>query len=66
MSKRIKGNAKKLELALNAELLHKLSATGNTQYCPKTVAYSVVKIIGNCENLNCTQIEIFKEVINEM
>ena len=61
-----KGNAKKLELALNAELQHKLSATGNTQYCPKTMAYSVVKIIGNCENLNCTQIEIFKEVINEM
>ena len=54
----------KIELALNAELLHKLAAVGGKSYCPTEIVKSVVKTIANGEKLNQDKQNKFREVIN--
>ena len=53
----------KLELALGAELLHRLSAFGDKDYCPNLMVKMVLTTIGHCENLDPDLQRRFKEMI---
>ena len=53
----------KLELALGAELLHRLSAFGDKDYCPNLMVKMVITTIGHCENLDPDLQRSFKEMI---
>ena len=55
----------KLELTLNAELLHRLAASGGKEYCPIQVVKMAIKTIGTCECLEGEQLNRFKELIRE-
>ena len=57
-----KDNLAKIELALNAELLVKLTTRSET-YCPNQLVRSAVKLIGYSERLEPNLIEKFKEVL---
>ena len=57
-----KDNLSKIELALNAELLVKLTTRSET-YCPNQLVRSAVKLIGYSERLEPNLIEKFKEVL---
>jgi len=52
----------KIALALQAELLHKLTSIGSKDYCPKQLVKSAVKVICCCENLSSDLKEKFKEI----
>ena len=52
----------KIELTLNAELLHLLSTHGARNYCPTELIKTAVKLVGYCENLEPTLKEKFKEI----
>ena len=54
----------RLELALNAELLHKLTTYGGREYNPNEIVKSVIRIIGRCEKLNPEIQQQFKEMIS--
>ena len=60
-----KDRLSKVELALNAELLHKLAAIGGSEYCPTQMVKMVVKTVGNCEHLKGDLNLLFKELIRE-
>ena len=57
-----KDQLSKIELALNAELLLKLS-TRSEAYCPNQLAYSALKLIGYSERLDPDRINKIKEVL---
>ena len=54
----------KLELALQAELLHRLTSS-NARYCPKGMVNKVVKFIGYSETLSKAQKAKFNELLRE-
>ena len=54
-----KDRLSKIELALNAELLHRLCALGGKEYCPKLMVRSAVKLIKCCEPLPPELLESF-------
>ena len=58
------GTLGKLELALNAEILHRLAAIGGKIYCPVELVKSGIKTIANGERLSCETGKKFEEVIN--
>ena len=60
-----KDRLSKIELALNAELLHRLAAIGGSEYCPNQIIKMVIKTIGNCELLNEDLKSRFEEIISE-
>ena len=60
-----KDRLSKVELALNAELLHKLAAIGGSEYCPTQMVKMVVKTMGNFEHLKGDLNLLFKELIRE-
>ena len=57
-----KDQLSKIELALNAELLLKLS-TRSEAYCPNQLAYSALKLIGYSERLDPDLLNKIKEVL---
>ena len=57
-----KDKQNKIELALNAELLHKLTSNGDKAYCPLQLVRSISKVIGHCEKLDSTMKEHFKRI----
>ena len=57
-----KDNLTKIELALNAELIHRLTAR-NEAFQPKVLVKAVVKLIGNSERLDRTLKDKFNEVL---
>ena len=57
-----KDKQNKIELALNAELLHKLTSNGDKAYCPLQLVRSTIKVIGHCEKLDSTMKERFKRI----
>ena len=59
-----KDKLSKIELALNAELLHRLSAMGSAEYCPNQMVRAAIKLIRCCEPLTSELLERFKEVID--
>ena len=59
-----KDNLDSIELALNAELLHRLAASIN-DYCPTALVKMVVRTIGHCENLQPELKRCFKEMIRD-
>ena len=54
----------RVELALNAELLHKLTSVGSEEYSVLEIVKSTLKIITNCEPLNPELKEKCKEIID--
>ena len=46
-----KDRLNKFELAMNAELIHKLTTKGDG-YCPRQLAKAAVLLVGNCEELH--------------
>ena len=60
----IKDNLTKLELALNAELIHKLS-TRSEVYCPKAVVKSVLKFISYAEKLGSDMKEKIESLVRD-
>ena len=60
----IKDNVGKLELTLNAELIHKLS-TRSEAYCPTAVVKSVIKFISYAEKLDNEMKLKFERLLNE-
>ena len=46
-----KDRVNKIELALQAELIHKLTSK-NDKYCPKALVKSVIKLVGYSERLS--------------
>ena len=60
-----KDRLNKIELALNAELILKLSCKGEG-YCPEQLARATVKLIGNSEPLKPELKAKFKEVIQRI
>ena len=54
----------KLELVLQAELLHRLTSS-NARYCPKGMVNKVVKFIGYSETLSKAQKAKFNELLRE-
>ena len=59
-----KDRLSKLEFALNAELLHKLTSKGSDRYCPEILVKSAIKIIQTCENMQPQMKESLREIIN--
>ena len=53
-----------VELALSAELLHRLAASGNNLYCPRSLVKMVIRTIGHCERLRPELKRSFKEMMN--
>ena len=60
----IKGNADKIELTLNAELIHKLT-TRSEVYCPKNLTMTVIKFVSYAEKLDATESNKFKRLLRE-
>ena len=61
----VKQKLSKVELALNAELLHRLTTFGGNDYCPNQMVKAVIRMIGNCEPLDLEIRNRFKEMIRE-
>ena len=57
-----KDRVSKLELALQAELIHRLTST-NGAYCPRQLAKIVVRFVGYNERLSNEIKDKFKEVV---
>ena len=55
----------KIELALQAELIHKL-ASRNKINCPKQLVKSVAQVIGYSEKLDTVMLQNFKRVMRLM
>ena len=60
-----KDQVNKIELALQAELIHRLTST-NTRYCPKELVKKVVKFIGYSERLSLEQKASFDSLIRTL
>ena len=61
-----KDNQSKLELALSAELLHRLAAFGNNDYCQNLMVKMVIRTIGHCEVLEPELQRRFKEMMRDI
>ena len=61
-----KDNQSKIELALSAELLHRLAAFGNNDYCPNLMVKMVIRTIGHCEELELELQRRFKEMMRDI
>ena len=59
-------NQSKIELALSAELLHRLAAFGNNDYCPNLMVKMVIRTIGHCEELELELQRRFKEMMRDI
>ena len=57
-----KDDVSKLELAVNAELIHRLT-TRNEAFDPKALVKSVIKLVGYSERLGLMANEKFKDVL---
>ena len=58
-----KDSLNKVELALNAELLHRLASYGGNVYNPEELVKSVTKVIGRCEPLGPGMRERFRVLL---
>ena len=57
-----KDRINKVELALNAEALHKLATIGGKEYCVTQLVKSIIKVISICEPLTIELKQKFKEI----
>ena len=57
-----KENVNKIEHALQAELIHRLTSI-NVSYCPRRLVKTVIQFVGYTERLNAESKELFNEAI---